>query len=472
MSRISRRDFIERSMFAAASAAAAGPAFAVAPARRYGPNETINVGVVGVRGRGRSHIGGFSKISGVNVTALCDVDKSVFGRAMKGLKDPACYQDMRKMVEDKSIDLVTIATCNHTHSLLTYWALQAGKHVYVEKPCSHNVIEGGVIAEAARKYKRMVQHGTQCRSSKGLHEMFDYLWSGKLGKVKYAHGLCYKRRGSIGIKPDGKPPDSVDYNLWLGPAPVRPFNPNRFHYNWHWNWAYGNGDIGNQGVHQIDIARWGLQLDRFPERVVSVGERLGYEDDGETDNTQIASLDFGDKKLIFEVRGLKTDAQLGAKIGVIFHCENGYVVNPSYTSATAFDLKGNKLQSFSGGGDHFGNLIDAIRSNDRKKLNAEILEGHRSAALGHLANVSSRLGKPKPMSAKDEPFKGDKEANEIFVNCCKHLDQNGVDLKKTPFRMGRELKVDPKTGHFVGDAEASKMLTRDYRKPFVVPKQA
>jgi predicted dehydrogenase len=479
MSRLSRRELLERSMCAAAAAAAARyapDASAAETGPKAGANGTLNVAVIGVKGRGGNHVDEYLKFNDCRIAAIVDVDEAVIDGVMKAIEKkqgqkPAYFKDGRKMLEDKTIDAVSIATCNHTHSLWAIWALQAGKNVYVEKPCSHNIFEGRKLVEAARKYNKICQHGTQSRSSKGLKEAMAFLHAGKLGKVKIARGLCYKKRGSIGKKPDGTPPPSVDYDLWLGPAPTRPYNPNRFHYNWHWFWDYGNGDLGNQGVHEMDRARWGLNKNTLPTRVVSLGGRFGYEDDGETPNTLVAWYDYGDAELIFEVRGLDTDDYLKGRVATIFHCENGYMVNGSYSGATAFDKDGKKIQDFGGGGDHFRNFIDAVKSGKRADLNAEIEEGHLSAALCHLGNIPYRLGEMKPMG--DKPFGDIASANETYVRMKEHLTSNKVDCASVKMRVGPMLTFDPKTEKFTGaqaDA-ANKLTTREYRKPFVVPEQ-
>jgi predicted dehydrogenase len=478
MRHFSRRDFLLSSAAAAAAAAVPDAARALEPRRRAGPNDVLRVAVAGVKGRGMGHVGALAKQQDVHIAAIVDIDERVIDSAMKQAekssgKKPAYHKDFRKMLEDKSIDAVSIATTNHTHSLFAVWALQAGKHVYVEKPVSHNVWEGRKVVEASRKYSKLCQTGTQCRSSKGLQEAMKFLWEGKLGKVKVARGLCYKRRPSIGKTPEEAVPPGVDYDLWLGPAPVRPFTKNRFHYNWHWMWDYGNGDLGNQGIHQMDIARWGLNKKALANKVQSIGGRFGYEDDGETPNTQIVTLDYGDAQLIFEVRGLETEGYRGAKIGVIFHCSEGYLVNPSYTSATAFDLKGEKIKTFGGAGDdalHFRNWLDAVKSGKREDLNADIEEGHLSSALCHLGNISYRLGKLEAMY-KSNPFPNDETSAETFFQMKEHLVSNGVKPDQTQLTVGPLLTLDPKTERFVGNEEADKLLAREYRKPFVVPEQ-
>jgi predicted dehydrogenase len=465
-------------MWAAASAAAAAavPATAMASGPRAGANETLRIATVGTKGRGMDHLGGLAGMKDVDVVALVDIDENVVEPAMKtverkgvGNKRPQLYKDIRKMLEDKSIDAVTIATTNHTHSLYAIWAMQAGKHVYVEKPVSHNVWEGRKVVEAARKYNKCCQHGTQSRTNKGMRDAIAFLHSGKLGKVNVARGLCYKSRKSIGSFPDSPVPEGVDYDAWLGPAPVRPFNKNRFHYNWHWYWDYGNGDIGNQGVHEMDRARWGLKKAELPRKVVAVGGRLGYEDSAETPNTLVSVMDYGDCQLVFEVRGLDTPDYKKAKVGVIFECENGWMVNPNYASATAFDKDGKQIQSFGGGGDHYRNWMEAIRNNNPAELNAEILEGHLSSALCHLPNISIRVGEKKPLD-KVESFAGNAAGEEAFSRMKQHLAENMVKADAAVWA-GRSLSIDTEKETFVGDEAANKLLKREYRAPWVVPEQ-
>ncbi len=309
MSQLSRRQFLNRSL----AAAGAGAAFAIggtkSSGRVLGANDTIRIGVAGLNGRGESHVGAFSHMKGVEVVYLIDPDTRTFGKRLKQIEQaggstPQTVQDVRRALDDKNLDAVSVATPNHWHALITIWACQAGKDVYVEKPCSHNVHEGRIAVEAARKYQRVVQHGTQARSSREWAQVVEVIRSGKLGKLLVARGLCYKPRGSIGFKPNTTPPEQIDFNLWLGPARERPFNGNLVHYNWHWFWDFGNGDIGNQGVHEIDKARWMIPGATLPKSVVSLGGRFGYSDQGETANSQIALFDYGDTQLIFEVRGL------------------------------------------------------------------------------------------------------------------------------------------------------------------------
>src|SRR5205823_4392479 len=337
---------------------------------------------------------------------VCDVDGAVVGRVIEAAnkaqgRAPEHVVDIRRLLENKDIHAVSIATPNHWHALAAIWAMQAGKDVYVEKPVSHNISEGRRIVEVCRRTNKICQTGTQIRSGAGNREAIEFIRSGKLGKVRVARGLCYKRRDSIGQC--GGPqevPKSINYDLWCGPAPNNPPRRNSktngpVHYEWHWIWDYGNGDLGNQGIHQMDVARWGLGKSELCKGVLSIGGRFGYVDDGQTANTQICVFDYGDAELIFEVRGLKTDAYKGATVGNVFHCTDGYLVMPGYESAVAYSPSGEKIQSFKGGGDHFGNFIEAVRNRRPDQLNGQILEGHLSSALCHLGNISYRLGSPQ-----------------------------------------------------------------------------
>jgi predicted dehydrogenase len=422
----------------AGTAGAADAEKEAADSKKVGPNERLNVACVGVHGRGRDHLDGFTKLKDAQVVAICDVDSNVGGKARDQMAkktgvDVKYVQDIRKLLEDKSIDVVSIATPNHWHALATIWAIQAGKDVYVEKPVSHNVSEGRRMVEAARKYDRIVQTGTQCRSHQGMHDAMAFVQSGKLGKVYMAKGLCYKPRGSIGKFADSPVPAGVDYNIWLGPAPERPFNKNRFHYNWHWNWDYGNGDLGNQGIHQMDLARWGLGKNEFPKTVQAAGGRFGYVDDGQTPNTESVDFEFDDCQLKFEVRGLVTNPEAEVKIGVIFYGTEGILAITSYNDWQAYflkpDAKGKpqleKGPHGSGGGDHYANFVKAAKARDSKMLNADIEQGHLSSAYCHLGNIA--------------------------------------------YRLSRKLHINPSTESFVNDSEADAMLTREYRAPFVVP---
>jgi predicted dehydrogenase len=486
----SRRDFLEHSILAAAAAT-----FSTMPRRASAdsasktsksPNEKLHVACVGVNGRGSDHMHWMMRPnSDVAIAAIVDVDDAV-GKSRVSFvqkhtqKAPTYYRDLRKMLEDPSIDIVSIATPNHWHSLAAIWAIQAGKDVYVEKPVSHNVSEGRRLVQAARKHNRIVQAGMQSRSLSGAKAAIEFIRSGKIGDVKLARGLCYKTRGSIGPKGTYDVPKSVDYNLWLGPAPEKPLTRKSLHYDWHWMWDYGNGDLGNQGIHQMDVCRWGLGVNDIGTAALSYGGRFGYEDAGQTANTQVSIHEYPDgKRIVFEVRGLKTPKLLGTKIGAIFYGTEGYVVvgEEDYGHATAYDLKGNETEKFSGGVtlDHWKNFTKAVRSRRREDLNGEVLEGHLSSGLCHLANISYRLGEPMSGVEAAERLAGDKETSETFERFSQHLASNMVMLQNTKLlHFGQKLAIDPKSEIFTGPlaSGANSMLTREYRAPFVVPDES
>jgi predicted dehydrogenase len=479
MSHLSRRRFLEDSMFAATAALAgmsSSKLFAAdEPRQSTSPNEKLSVAVIGVNGRGRSHIAAFTGRKDTEITYICDADKSVGMErvsdvAKKQGRTPKFVQDMREIFDDKSVDIVSTATPNFWHALCSIWAIQAGKDVYVEKPVSHNVSEGRRIVEAARKYNKICQTGTQCRSMPGSIEAIEYVKSGKIGDVKLARGLCYKRRKEIGAKGEYPVPANVDYKLWSGPVGEKTITRPKFHYDWHWQFEYGNGDLGNQGIHQMDVARWGLGVDQLCNGVYSYGGRFGYTDAGDTANTQICMFDYGDKSLVFEVRGLATDMYMGAGVGNIFHGTDGYVVLTSYKDAAAFDPNGKMIRKFGGSGSdamHFGNFVDAVRSRKHEELHADILDGHLSSALCHLANISYRLGTQMPIAEAKSRLQ-DKESSATYERFVQHLADNKVP-DSTPMLFGKKLAFDPVKEQFVGDADADRMLTREYAAPFVVP---
>jgi predicted dehydrogenase len=429
---LSRRAFLTASA-AGAALAALDPKPAVA-----GANDTIRVGVVGIGGRGADHIQGFHKLPGVEVAALCDVDEKILNSGADTLdkssgKKVKRFADMRKLFDDKDIDAVSFATPNHWHALGGIWAMQAGKDAYVEKPCSHNVWEGRQLVRAARKYNRMCQHGTQGRSSPAIREAIAKLHAGVIGKVYLAKGLCYKWRPSIG-KVDGLQPvpPGIDYDLWLGPAEKKPLTRKRLHYDWHWFWDYGNGDIGNQGVHEMDMARWGLDVG-LPRRVTSMGGHFLFDDNQETPNTQIAVFEFPEpgKLLQFEVRPWITNHEGGFgagadnEVGAIFFGSEGYMTVKYFGYQTFLGKKREPGPSGSGAGNEFATFIEGVRTRKREQLGVEIEDGHLSSALCHLANLS--------------------------------------------YRLGRTLEFDPSREQFPGDDKANQLLTRQYRPPFVVP---
>ena len=404
-----------------------------------GANDRANVAIVGIGGRGRDHIDGFSKIKECRIAAVCDVDQAGQERGVAQVErllgyKPQAYSDMRRLFENKDIDAVTFATPNHWHALGTIWACQAGKDVYVEKPPCHNIFEGRKMVEAARKYNRMVQVGSQSRSIPHIQRAMELLRQGVIGTVYEAKGLCFNPRKTIGHTPAEPVPPGINWDMFLGPAPMRPFTRNRFHYNWHWFWDTGNGDLGNQGIHEMDKARWGLNRG-LPRHVSANGGKFVYHDDQETPNTLFASCDYGDAQITFDVRGLITPGEGDVRrsdhfVGNIFFGSEGFLtldgagfrVYKSYKRDLVMDEKAAR-----GNEDtlHMANFLAACRSRNPNDLNADIEVGVTSVALVHYANIS--------------------------------------------YRTGRRLTIDPATWGIVNDAEASRLLTRPYRAPYVVP---
>jgi len=448
-----RRQFIKQSLKGTAGLAIGGIGFsAKSYASIVGANARLQVAVIGIRGQGAAHIDNWCTLKdklNVRLKTLCDTDEQFFAERSKvvyektGMK-PSTEWDLRRVYDDKEIDAVSLAIPNHWHALATIWGCQAGKHVFVEKPASHNVFEGLKMIEAARKYKVRVQVGFQNRSLINVMGAMKFLHEGGIGDVYMARGLCFKPRDSFGIAPDGPPPATLHYDQWLGPAPLRPYNEKRSHYNWHWFWDTGNGDTGNQGPHQFDIARWGLNKNEHPVSVFSSGGIYGIDPKKcaqQTPNTQTSVFQYSDgKQLEFETRGRYSnhESSLGIRIGNMFYGTDGYL-----------ELNGESWKAFrqretepfahseqvatadvkstvgSGGIPHWINFVDAIRAGSDQKLHCDIQEGFYSSALPLLANIS--------------------------------------------YRLGRGLKFKGDVGKFENDTEADALLTRDYRPPYVVP---
>lgn len=445
----SRRSFIKSATGQAMMAAVAPAAFAMGETSNtpfisnnvMGANEKIRIAVLGVNGRGKSHIEEVMELaqkSNVEVVALCDPDMTVLQAAgaefeKKYGKKVTLHQDFRKAYEDKNIHAVTLATPNHWHALQTIWACQAGKDVYVEKPATHNIYEGKKMIEAAYKYNRIVQHGVQLRSSVAIREAVKHLQDGLIGRVYMSRGLVYRRRGDIGNKGVSAIPAGLNYDLWCGPAPMRPFTKNLVHYNWHWHWNYGNGDVGNQGIHETDLCMWGLGVDTLPERITSMGGKFLWDDCKEVPEVQTSIYHYPKQKKIiqFEVRHWNTNLEDGAGVGNIFYGEKGYMVVKGYgTYETYLGEKREKGPSRSESGElglHFQNWFDAIRARDMSIQNGPVQTGHLSSSLAHLGNIS--------------------------------------------FRLGRQLEFDPVAERFIGEGEneANAMLSRDYRAPYLLP---
>jgi predicted dehydrogenase len=485
MARITRRKFIQRSAAASTAFGLFTIAGTKASGRVLGANDAIRVGVAGIHGRGQSHIAAFAhqlKDENVQVTYLIDPDRRWWESrrssvASAGGTDPQVVTDIRKALEDPNLDVVSVATCNHWHSLITVWACQAGKDVYVEKPISHNVFEGRQCVLAARKYGRVVQHGTQQRSSNERAREIAAVQSGKYGKLLVSKGYCCKPRWSIGTKPLESPPSELDFNIWLGPAPEQSYHANLVPYNWHWFWDTGNGDIGNQGVHEIDVARWAIKDSTLPKSVWSLGGRFGYDDQGQTPNTQMAVFDYGDALLLFEVRGLVENKDRG---NVPRNVSNEYYTTDGMILEGKFYPRGSKQGERITGpdvsvtpGGPFGSFIRAVRSRKPADNNADAEVAHYSAALCHLANISYRLGQSVPYSKASASLGDNKQVVESFAAVRDNLKAIGMKLQETNYMLGRTLQFDPPSEQFVGEgaAEANPMLSRPYRAPFVVPKQ-
>ncbi len=436
---LNRRDFVATLSSAGIAAGLGGiTRLATAQQKPVSRNDVIRVGCVGIRGKGSHHMAGLESVEGAEVVALCDIDDSVLGpkadawESRTGGRKVKRFADYRKLVEDPEIDVVSIATCNHTHTLIAIAAMEAGKDVYVEKPCSHNLWEGRQLVAAARKYSRMCQHGTQGRSSPAIREGIQKVREGVIGDVYMARGLCFKWRPSIGHTPDEPVPAGVNYDLWLGPAPVRPFNRNRFHYNWHWHWDYGNGDMGNQGVHEMDMARWGLGVG-LPKRVHAGGGHFMFDDDQETPNTLVTIYEYPDenKMLVFETRHWITnqegfDSRASNAVGVTFYGSEGYMQVEYFGYKTFLGKNREAGPTATGAPNEYERFIAGVRSRRHEDLGVEIEDGHLSSGLCHLGNIA--------------------------------------------YRLKRTVNFDPQTETFGSDQEANAMLTRDYRKPYVVPK--
>jgi predicted dehydrogenase len=494
MKSIARRQFLQGSVagglaFALQGRATAGQSGAQAP----GPNGEIRLAVIGlggintvggVGGRGRQLVSRFRAVRGVRIVALCDVDQAILDHEVQQFKDRgesvAGYRDLRKVFDDPSIDAVAIATPNHWHALATIWACQAGKDVYVEKPFSYNIWEGRQMVAAARRYGRVVQVGTQRRSSPVLAEAFEYLRSGQLGAIRSAHALIYRAREGIGkVAAPMAPPATLDYDLWCGPAAKVPLRRKQLHYDWHWQWPTGNGEIGNNGAHIIDICRWALGQNQPAPRAMSVGGRFAFNDDGETANTQIAMLDYRPAPLICEIRNLHGAAGKlrNSGSGAVIECEGGYLAGDA-AGVKFFDRQGRKIKEIRGSGKpqdmetaHAANFVAAVGSRKIGDLHAEAQQGHVSAALCHMANVSYRLGRQTDPEAILAAVHQSEELSDAFQRCREHLRASGVDLAATPAALGPWVSWDCAEERFTGPfaEEAQGLSRREYRAPFVVP---
>ena len=489
MSKQTRRTFLMK-------AAGAAAAVSVVPRiARADVNSQPRVAVIGFNGQGKSHIRAYKD----HLVALCDCDSNVLGRAAESFENENGRKvdqvtDFRRILDRNDIDVISTATPNHLHSLITVLAAQAGKDVYCEKPLCHTVWEGRQVVNAAKKYNRIIQCGTQARSSRAIKNAVEYAQSGKLGKILCVTGTCYKPRKSIG-KSDTplKIPSFIDYDLWCGPAAkvdlYRPernsqgrYNP---HYDWHWDYNTGNGDMGNQGIHQMDVARWFHGAKALSPRVVSYGGRLGYDDAGNSANTQVVFHDYPEFPLIFETRGLpeskaaqrnwdrSMDKFKGSQIGVVVQCENGYVLSTSsYSECRAFDNDGQQIERWRGGGNHHENFLAAVKSRNPADLNADALTGHLSSSLCHTGGISHQLGEKQTARQIMELVGKNEYLRDAVDRMLQHLKANEIDIDQPVVTAGADLKMDPATERFTNNQAADEMLRRADRAPFVVPEIA
>jgi predicted dehydrogenase len=473
MKGVTRRDFVKSSI-------AAGVAVALPFSRVRGANERICVGVVGLGGRGTgAHLPSFEKQKGVTVVAVSDVDRARMGNAAKMIESRynhkvGQYVDMRKMFDRKDIDVIGNATQNYWHGLSTIRACQSGKHVYVEKPLSHYIWEGRQMVNAARKYDRIVQCGTQRRSQSSIAQVIQWVQGGNLGSIKYITAFANKPRSSCGKRDTPLPiPDTIDYDLWCGPARKVPIYRDRLQYDCSFDWNTGDGESCNQGVHEVDVARWCLGEKMLPRRVMSIGGRFLFNDACNVPNTQIIYYDFPTAPLLYEVHNLhkakdsnEMPAFRGERVGVIADCEGGSV---SLYRGIAWDNKGKQVKSFSGGGDHFVNFIEAVRSGRREELNAEVLEGHLSTAVCHTGNISYRLGKKASKEKMRAQVRDIPIFNDMFHRLLEHLAAHEIDVNAKTVTLGPWLEIDREKECFKGNEQANRLVRGFYREPYVVP---
>ncbi len=457
-----------------------------------GANDEIRLAVAGIKSRGGAHVSDFMKLQGVKVVALCDPDKQILEQGVAGFKkkynvdDSAIkgYADVRQILDRKDIDALVIAAPNHWHSLMTVWACQAGKHVYVEKPVSHAIWEGRKMVEAARKYNRIVQAGTQHRSCPAVQEAARDIQAGKYGKVLWVHCSKLQSRTSIGKVTEPQPvPPQIDYNLWAGPAPMTPVMRQQFHYDWHWQWNWGDGEMANWGIHYLDDVRHLLGWKDVPTKVVAAGNRFAWDDNGETPNMHFALMDYDGLPMVVDIRNLPDPARRGGKEGAVYltarggnyvQCENGSV-RISRGGGWFHDNDGKRVYQYkgNGGSDHAPNFIRALRSGRREDLAAEIEVGHLGTTICHQANIAWRAGQQASVEQVRESMKSCEDAANTLKDILEQLNGNSVDLAKQPFVLGPSLTYDRKQERFVGPnaEQANKYLKCSYREPFVLPEQ-
>ena len=480
MASLHRRHFLQRAGAAAAAAAWLGPPTGLRAEERprTGPNATLAVAVLGIRSRGQQHAQAFANLPGCRVTHLCDCDRALAPPLADKIAElqgsaPTVVDDLRRVFDDPAVDVVSIALPNHWHALAAIWAMQAGKDVYLEKPVSHNLSEGRRLVQVASKYQRICQAGTQYRSSGAHQAAADYLAAGKLGKIHSAHCYTYRIRRPIGAAGVYTPPETLDYELWAGPAPKQvPVTRSHFHQDWHWFWDYGNGELGNNSVHRVDAARLMLGNPGLGQRVLSYGARH-FHDAGQTPNTQVTLHDLGGLTLVQEVRNLPTlDVENDGNI--VITGSEGQLVS-TLSEVTLFDPKGKPRGKLTAPNEnHFENFLAAVRSRQPDDLRADITEGHLSTAMIHTANISQRLGREASVAeivTELEKLSDEGRAVETFAAIRRHLSDNGLRLDREPLVLGSWLTLDAERERFVDNEAANALLTREYREPFVVPEE-
>ncbi len=470
---LNRRQFVKRTT--AAAAAVAIPMLGAG--RVLGANDTIRIAVIGCGVRGGTHRARFGSQRGVKLTAVCDPDRVRLASAAKEIETkfgnkPEQVVDVRRLMDRKDFDTVAIATMQYWHSLPTIWACQTGRHVYVEKPLAHYIWEGRQMVNAARKYDRLAQVGTQGRSRETDRQVIPYIRSGQLGKIQYIVCFANKARTPIGKRTEPLPiPDTLDYDLWCGPARKEPVYRDRIQYDCSFTWNMGDGESCNQGVHEVDVARWLLGETQLPRRVMSLGGRFVFNDAGNVPNTQLAYYDFPSAPVLYEVHNLRAGKNdngspnfRGHRVDTCVQCEGGYVM---MHAGKVYDNQGREIKSFSGGEDHFANFIQALRSGKREDLNAEILEGHLSTNVCHAGNISYRLGQTASVTDIRKQV-GDLPPMQAMVDrYLEHLKAHEVSPDETT--LGPWLQCDRENECFQDNVEANKLVKGFYREPYAVP---
>lgn len=474
---ISRRGLLKRTVLAGT--------VLLAGKNILGANDEIRLAIIGLGNKGRDHVRQFSNLPGVRIAALCDVDPQRLAERVKDFEGIFSHTDPRRILDRNDIDVVVIATPDHWHALLAIWACQSGRDVYVEKPVSHNILEGRKIVEAGIKYGRIVQAGTQYRSDEGLIEAADYIREGRIGKMQWGHVVWYELRGSIG-KVAPYLPDGLDYDLYCGPADKKPLRRKRLHYDWHWIWSTGTGDLGNSGIHAFDVCRWFAGYKGLPRRAVCLGGRFAVDDAGQTPNTQLTLLDYSKAPIIIENRNLPKQKGIKAldhyrqvREGIILQCEGGYFAGLR-GGGWVYDNQGKRIKQFAGdgGSQHVANFLKAVRNRNANILNAPIQEGHISSACCHLGNLSYRLGSPTDSAELHNMMEKSPQVTDTIDKLQQHLHDNGVDLKKHPMICGPQLTVNEQTQEIIHVdgydakarlAQAKQIAHGTYRPPFLMP---